>query len=164
MKPNQHSALIPSDPREAGSDFHRLLLRMADSGPLVDRERAYLPWLTPARKFIWNLGVTELEIEKKLHGFAGLPNGVCDLLAHGGPQALGPIEVKVIRNGSLDSPRHKDLAQLGAYARLAASHRSFDRMWAALLYVEIENKRICMRGFSSARGLIETSVALIRAA
>lgn len=163
VKPNQHFSLIPEFPLRAGQEFHQVMLRMADNGPLVDQERAYIPFINGMRKLIFELGVDFIEFEKSLNSAYRLPGGICDMKVRGGPQKSGIIEVKVRRGDSTKSPVASNWTQLGAYTRLAAGKGSFDRIWAALVLVEIENKRVRLIGYSSARPLIETSVMALAA-
>jgi hypothetical protein len=159
-----YSHLISNDPRTAGSELHALLGRMSDHGPLCDIEKAYLPWVGALRAMLRGMGVLQMENEVALSPVGCVPNGVCDLLVHGGPQPRGAIEVKLLMRGTLDQPRGRNLAQVGSYARLIARHRSFDTIWAAVAYVEIEARQVQLFGFSNSRQLVTQTLELLRAA
>jgi hypothetical protein len=156
--------LLAKDPLTAGNDFASLLLRMGDSYPLSNHEKAYLPWLSALRTMVWNLGAWEIQIERPLAPIGCVPRGVCDLFVQGGPQRRGVVEVKVLAHGACNKPRGRDLMQVGAYARLASGQGSFDKVWAAVAYVELENCRVHLFGVKSARMLVTETMNLIRAA
>lgn len=164
VKAGPHSHLISPDPLTAGNAFASLLQRMGDSGPLADEEKAYLPWMVELRKIVWGLGAWKMEIEAPLHSKGPTPRGICDLLVYGGPQHRGVIEVKVVTRGSVKTPRGRDLSQVGAYARLVAGKGSFDRVFAAVAYVELETPAVRLFGVSSARELVTTTLELFKAA
>ena len=164
VPPGQHSHLLSTDPRTAGNELHALLGRMSDHGPLLDIEKAYLPWVGVLRTMLRDLGVWKMENEVALSPVGCVPNGVCDLLVHGGPQSRGAIEVKLLMNGTLDHPRGRNLAQVGSYARLIARHGSFDTIWAAVAYVEIEARQVQLFGFANSRELVTQTLELLRAA
>ncbi len=163
IRPNAHVRLIPRNPLDAGVAFHRLLLRMGDSKPLSFEEKALLPWLSALRNTIWNLGASEMEIEAALPAFNGVPHGVCDLLVTGGPGRRGVVEVKVVAHGAPLTPRSRDLAQVGAYAQLAARHARFSDTWAAVAYIELAERRMHLIGFRNARQLIFKTADLLAA-
>lgn len=159
--------LISSDPLQAGNDFSALLKRMGDSDPLTPKEKAYLPWMVVLRQMIWALGASEMDIELPLSPCGGVPKGVCDLLVHGGPKSRGVIEVKVISRGEVQTPRGRDLAQLGAYARLVVgrSHDSdFDSVYAGVAYIELESRKVRLYAVSGAQDLVAATIQLLRAA
>jgi len=164
VQPGQHRNLISSAPLTAGNEFHRLLGRMGDDGPLTAKEKAYLPWMKKLRTMVWNLGAWQMDMESALAGVGNVPGGVCDLLIHGGPQRHGIIEVKVIVEGTCEKPRSRDCAQLGAYTRNLAGDRSFDRVWAGLAYIELETGLVRLFVFQNARQLVTQTISLLRAA
>jgi len=164
VKPGRHSHLISTDPLTAGNAFAALLERMGDNAPLSVQEKAYLPWMVALRKLIWDLGAWKMDIEHSLSPVGEVPRGICDLRIHGGPQRRGVIEVKVIARGIVEKPRGRDLSQVGSYARLIAGKSSFDQIFAAVAYVELETKCVRLFGVSSSRRLITTTLELLRAA
>jgi hypothetical protein len=164
VKPGRHAHLISADPLTAGIDFASLLERMGDNKPLSPEEKAYLPWMAALRKMVWDLGAWQMEIESPLGALGSVPQGICDLLVYGGPQRRGVIEVKVLTRGSVKIPRGRDLTQVGAYARLVAGKGSFDRVFAAVAYVELEARVVRLFGVSNARELVTTTLELFKAA
>ena len=164
VPPGEYSHLLSADPRTAGNELHALLGRMNDNGPLLDTEKAYLPWVGVLRTMLRGMGVFQMENEVALSPIGCVPNGVCDLLVHGGPQPRGAIEVKLVMNGTLDHPRGRNLAQVGCYSRLIARHGSFDAIWAAVAYVEIEARQVQLFGFANSRELVTQTLELLRAA
>ncbi len=164
IKPGRHDGLASADPLTAGNAFAALLERMGDNAPLSQEEKAYLPWMVTLRKMVWDLGAWQMDIESPLDALGNVPRGVCDLLVHGGPQRRGVIEVKVVSRGSVLIPRGRDLAQVGAYARLIAGKGSFDRVFAAIAYIELETRLVRLVGFSNARDLVTTTLNLFKAA
>lgn len=156
--------LISSDPLQAGNHFAALLKRMGDSDPLTPTEKAYLPWMLVLRQMIWDLGAWEMEIESPLKACGGIPRGVCDLLVRGGPKKRGVIEVKVISRGEIHVPRGRDLAQVGAYARLVAGHGQFDHVFAGVAYIELESRKVRLYAVSGVNQLVQATVQLLRAA
>ena len=164
VKVGPYSHLISPDPLTAGSDFASLLQRMGDIAPLASEEKAYLPWMVELRKMVWGLGAWKMEIESPLGSKGPIPHGICDLLVYGGPQHRGVIEVKVVTRGSVNIPRGRDLSQVGAYARLVAGNGSFDRVFAAVAYVELETPAVRLFGVSNARELVTTTLELFKAA
>lgn len=164
VNPGKHSKLISTDPLTAGNSFAALLERMGDNAPLSEEEKAYLPWMATLRKMVWDLGAWQMDIESPLGASGNVPRGVCDLLVYGGPQRRGVIEVKVVSRGSVVTPRGRDLAQVGAYARLVAGKGSFDRVFAAIAYVELEARLVRLIGVSNARDLVTSTLNLFKAA
>lgn len=160
----QHADLISTDPLTAGRTFAALLERMCDNAPLSPEEKAYLPWMSTLRTMVWGLGAWEMEIESPLKSVGNVPHGICDVLLYGGPKSRGVIEVKVISRGSVLSPRGRDLVQVGAYARLLAGKGSFDDIFAAVAYVELETRVVRLFGVSNARELVTTTLELFKAA
>lgn len=160
----RHPECLARDPLKAGNTLHHLLARMADKGPLSDIESTHFPWVSSLRRLIWALGAYKMDIDVALSAYGQLPNGTCDLLVHGGPRRQGIVEVKVILKGSQQSPRARDLVQLASYARLHARNGSFDDLWAAVAYLELEARKVRLMTFNSARGIIEPTLALIQAA
>ena len=163
VETNPLEFLIPADPLAVGTAFHRLLTRMQDRNPLSNHEKALLPWLTELRGQLRRIGVRQMNAEADLPAFRGTPNGICDLLVAGGPAPQGVIEVKVITTGSVAAPRDRDLAQLGAYARLVARNRSYKRFWAGVAYVEIRHRRVRLFGYSNVRKLVFDTTDLLAA-
>jgi len=155
--------LVPADPLAAGTAFHRLLTRMQDRNPLSNHEKALLPWLTALRGQLRQLGVRQMDAEAELCPFRETPHGVCDLLVTGGPAPQGVIEVKVVAKGSVASPRDRDLAQLGAYARLVARNRDYKQVWAGVAYVELRHRRVKLYGYSNVRKLVFDTADLLAA-
>lgn len=164
VNPGRHANLISADPLTAGTAFASLLERMGDNYPLSPTEKAYLPWMVALRKMVWGMGAWQMDIEAPLSAIGHVPQGICDLLVHGGPQRRGVIEVKVLTRGSVKTPRGRDLVQVGAYARLLAKHGSFDDVFAAVAYVELEAKAVRLLGVSNARKLVTTTLQLLKAA
>ena len=154
VETNPLEFLVPAEPLDAGNAFHRLLTRMKDQAPLSNHEKALLPWLTALRVQLRQLGVQRMNAEKQLRAFRETPQGVCDLLVTGGPAPQGVIEVKVIASGSIAAPRGRDLAQLGAYARLVARNHSYKKFWAGVAYVELGQQQVKLFGYSSVRKLV----------
>jgi len=163
VEPTPLEFLVPAEPLEAGNAFHHLLTRMKDKAPLSNREKALLPWLTALRVQLRQLGVRQMSAEADLRAFRGTPHGVCDLLVAGGPAPQGVIEVKVVATGSVASPRDRDLAQLGAYARLAARNRNYKQVWAGVAYVELRHRRVRLYGYSNVRKLVFDTTDLLAA-
>lgn len=161
---NQYRHLIARGPVEAGNTFHRLLCRMADHEPLSPGEKAYLPWLNALREMVRSLGGRKMEAEYGLRAVGDVPHGTCDLRVHGGPRKIGVIEVKVLTKGSFECPRGRDYAQVASYAWLLAGAGSFDRIWAAVAYVELGCSQVRLVGFKNSRQLISKTLALLRAA
>lgn len=164
VKSGLHADLISGDPLTAGNAFAALLERMGDNGPLTPEEKAYLPWMNALRRMVWDLGAWQMDIEAPLVASGGVPHGICDLMVYGGPQRRGVIEVKVLTRGSVKTPRGRDLAQVGAYARLIAGKGSFDRVFAAVAYIELETRVVRLFGVSNARELVMTTLELFKAA
>ena len=146
--------LVPTEPLDAGNAFHHLLTRMMDQAPLSNHEKALLPWLTALRVQLRQLGVRQMNAEKQLRAFRETPQGICDLLVTGGPAPQGVVEVKVITSGTVTAPRPRDLAQLGAYARLVARNRSYKSFWAGVAYVELGQQQVKLFGYSNVRKLV----------
>lgn len=164
VKPSRHTDLISTDPLTAGTEFASLLGRMGDNDTLSPKEKAYLPWMNALRGMVWDLGAWQMDIESPLVASGVVPHGICDLLVYGGPQRRGVVEVKVLTRGSVKTPRGRDLAQVGAYARLVAGKGSFDRVFAAVAYVELETRVVRLFGVSNARELVTTTLELFKAA
>lgn len=164
VRPGTNSHLLSIDPLTAGNAFASLLERMGDNDPLSPEEKAYLPWMVTLRRMVWDMGAWQMDIESPLGGMGNVPRGVCDLLVYGGPQPRGVVEVKVVTRGSVEIPRGRDLAQVGAYARLIAGKGSFDQVFAAVAYIELEACVVRLLGVSSARKLVTTTLELFRAA
>lgn len=55
------------------------------------------------------------------------------------------------------------LAQLGSYVSLADRRRGGASMWAVLVFAEIQNRMVKIRGYSSAEELVERTLPLIAA-
>ena len=163
VRPNTSSRFLPSNPWRAGVSFHHLLERWTDDVRLTREEQALLPWIKACRSLLTELGVGHVQTEASLAAFRDMPHGVCDILTKGGPARLGVIEAKVVTTGSVEHPRERDLAQLGAYCHLAARHRDYDQVWAAMVYVELQQRRVRLFGFESARSLIFKTTALLAA-
>ena len=164
VKPGRYTHLISAEPLTAGTAFASFLERMGDNDPLAPEEKAYLPWMVALRKMVWDLGAWQMDIESILDARGNVPRGVCDLLIYGGPQHRGVVEVKVITRGSVEKARGRDLAQVGAYARLIAGKGSFDRVFAGVAYIELETRVVRLIGVSNARQLVTTTLGLLRAA
>jgi len=160
---NQH--LMATRPLVAGIQFHNALelLFDFDSEP-TQAERAYLGWVSALRRAITALGVEEITTNAELAGHGKPYHGVSDITAVGGPAAHGVIEAKVILHGSQMEVRAKDAAQLAAYSQLLAGRGSYDDVWAALAYVEIESRLVRLMVWDSARPLIECAAPLLRSA
>lgn len=160
---NQH--LMATQPLVAGIQFHNALelLFDFDSEP-TQAERAYLGWVSALRRAITALGVEEITTNAELAGHGKPYHGVSDITAVGGPAAHGVIEAKVILHGSQMEVRAKDAAQLAAYSQLLAGRGSYDDVWAALAYVEIESRLVRLLVWNSARPLIECAAPLLRSA
>lgn len=162
VQPNRFANLIASDPLEAGADFAQLTLRMADYGALSEKEKAYLPWLSVARRALVELGVRRMDIEAKLGRKSGPLHGVCDLLMSGGPKRVGVAELKLIRYGELsDVLPERALLQLGSYVSLADRRGDGRAVWAVLVFVEIKHRMVKLRGFRSAEGLLSRTLPLL---
>lgn len=164
VRPNRHVELIDRNPLQAGIDFSELALRMCDNGPLSAKEKAYLPWLSVARRALDDMGVWRMDIEATLGNKSDPLHGVCDLLMAGGPKKRGIGETKLIRYGQLgDTLPGRALAQLGSYISLADRRRGGAAMWAVLVFAEIQNRMVKIRGYSSAEELVERTLPLIAA-
>ena len=85
------------------------------------------------------------------------------MLVTGGPAPSGILEVKVIANSSVIHPRERDLAQLGAYAHLAARNRDYRNFWAGLAYIELRQKQVHLFGFKNVRRLVFSTTDLLAA-
>jgi hypothetical protein len=162
--PNKYQYLISDDPLTVGTEFHSLLERMADRARLSPKEKAYLPWMSALRTIVWDLGAYQMDMDYELKSQGVQYHGECDLRVHGGPQKFGVIEVKTITTGNIFSPRGRDLAQVSAYSRLIAGRSSYDSVWAAVAYIELQNLRVNFFGYTNSRALIKTADELFRAA
>jgi len=164
VRPNCYVGLIDRDPLQAGIDFANLALRMGDNDPLSKKEKAYLPWLSVARRALDDMGVRQMDIEATLGNKSDPLHGVCDLLMAGGPQRRGVGETKLIRYGQLgETLPGRALAQLGSYVSLADRRRGGATAWAVLVFAEIQNRMVKIRGYSSAEELVERTLPLIAA-
>lgn len=164
VRPNRYAGLIDRDPLQAGIDFANLALRMGDNDPLSAKEKAYLPWLSVARRALDDMGVWQMDIEATLGNKSGPLHGVCDMLMAGGPQKRGVGETKLIRYGQLgETLPGRALAQLGSYVSLADRRRGGASAWAVLVFAEIQNRTVKIRGYSSAEELVERTLPLIAA-
>ena len=164
VPPGQYRHLVSSDPLTAGNELHALLGRMNDHNALSPTEKAYLPWIDAFRTAVRGLGVSKMDAEFALSSVGRVPGGVCDLLVRGGPQKRGVVEVKVLLHGTQEQPRGRDLAQLGSYARLIAGGGSFDHVWGAVAYIELDSHLVRIYGFKNARKLVTQTLELLRAA
>lgn len=154
------NALANEDPYFAGCRFHALLRRISDRDPLSKDEKAMLPWLNALRAELSAFGVRSLTPEVRLACADGIPGGVCDLVAAGGPESNGVIEVKVT-NTLPDRGAHEHLLQLGGYAELFAHVLGSGDVWAALAYVSFREAGVRIFTFrdtallrSRSRGLL----------
>lgn len=164
VRPNRYAGLIDRDPLQAGIDFSNLALRMGDNDPLSAKEKAYLLWLSVARRALDDMGVWQMDIEATLGNKSGPLHGVCDLLMAGGPRRRGIGETKLIRYGQLgETLPGRALAQLGSYVALADRRRGGASAWAVLVFAEIQNRMVKIRGYSSAKELVERTLPLIAA-
>ena len=164
VEPPAGRSLISTDPLTAGTEYHQLLERMRDNGPLSEREKAYYPWLRTMRQLLRRLGVRHMEAAKRLSAYRSTPRGECDLMVWGGPQNRGIVEVKVISRGHVETCRGRDLFQLATYARLAAKAGSYDAIWAAVAYIELAANEVHLAAYKTSRALIETTRELLQAA
>lgn len=153
---------IPSGtPFDLGCEFHGLLYRISDRKPLTARERKLLPWLVTCRDALRENGAGYLEPEVEMEAGRNLPKGRCDLIAHGGPAELGVIEVKVV-NTLPDEPSDAHLLQMSGYAVLAEEVYAKRRIWAALAYVSLRERRVrlfCHKGTRRLRGISRHLIA-----
>ncbi len=144
-----------------GCEFHDLLYRISDRETLDARERMLLPWLATVRNALRERGAGRLEPEVELEGCDHLPNGRCDLIAHGGLAELGVIEVKVV--GSLpDEPADAHLLQVAGYAVLAEDVYDEHRIWAAVAYVSLRERQVRLfvhKGTGRLRGIARPLLA-----
>jgi hypothetical protein len=161
VPPGPNSHLISRDPLTAGTELHALLGRIADNDPLSPKEKAYLPFMATLRTMVRDVGAAHMDSETDLPAAGTIPGGACDLLVRGGPQRRGVVEVKVLMHGTQKAPRGRDLAQVGAYARLIARRGSFDHVWAAVAYVELETGLVRFYGFTNSRQLVMRTLQLV---
>jgi len=160
---NQH--LLASNSLEAGIQFHRALDLLFDfSAQPSEGQRAYLGWISALRRAIVALGAEEIITNADLAIPGKSYHGTSDIILHGGPAARGVVECKVILKGDQTEARPKDTMQLAAYCQLLAGRGSYDDIWAALAYVEIETRLVRLLVWDSARPLIECAAPLLRAA
>lgn len=160
---NQH--LMAKEPLKAGIQFHRTLDLLFDfAAQPTEEQRAYLGWVSALRRAIAALGADEITTNADLAIPGKSYRGTSDIVLQGGPAALGVIECKVILAGEQKEARAKDAMQLAAYSQLLAGRGSYDDVWAALAYVEIESRLVRMMLWESARPLIERASPLLRAA
>lgn len=148
-------------PFDLGCEFHDLLYRIADRKALSARERKFLPWLVTCRDALRENGAGYLEPEVEMEAGRNLPKGRCDLIAHGGPAELGVIEVKVV-NTLPDEPSDAHLLQMSGYAVLAEEVYAKRRIWAALAYVSLRERRVrlfCHKGTRRLRGISRHLIA-----
>lgn len=165
VRPNKFVGLVDRNPLRAGIAFSELTMRMADNGPLSPEEMAYLPWLSVARRALEDLGVWRMDIEVPLGSASDSMHGACDLLLFGGPRRRGIGEFKLIRYGKLEEelpPRA--LAQLGAYVALADRKGDGSSTWGILVFAEIEQRMVKLRGVRSAKALVSRTLPLLELA
>ncbi|WP_221028909.1 hypothetical protein [Actomonas aquatica] len=143
IKPNANIRLIAKDCRTAGQDLHGLLKRMADDRSLEPHESAYFGWISKTRSLLRKLGVGEIQMNVPLAGswMGTALTGACDLLVHGGPKAIGVVEIKTILRGEQTHPRSRDLVQLASYTSLAEQEFGVSA-WASLAYCHFETRTV----------------------
>jgi len=160
---NQH--LLATTPLDAGVQFHGALGLLFDfDAQPTQTQRAYLGWVSALRRGLTALGVEQITTNANVADRGKPYHGVSDILAIGGPAARGVVECKVILKGDQTEARPKDTMQLAAYSQLLAGRGSYDDIWAALAYVEIETRLVRLLVWDSARPLILCAAPLLRAA
>lgn len=119
-----------------GCRLHSLFERIADHGPLSRREKALLPWMTSLRNELRSIGVRFIEPEVAISDDTGFPSGRCDLLVHGGPAAMGVIEIKVT---DASEPSAASILQLGGYLSLVDGlrERGARDPWGAIAHASM---------------------------
>ncbi len=118
-----------------------------------------------ARRALDEMGVWRMDIEASVGDESGPMHGNCDLMLFGGPKRRGIAELKLIRYGQLDEALPgRALAQLGSYVSLVDRRGDGSATWAVLVFAEIQNRMVKIRGFSSAEALIKRTLPLIAAA
>ena len=160
---NQH--LLATAPLNAGIEFHNALGLLFDfETKPTPKERAYLGWVSALRRAIVALGAEEITTNADLSLSGKSYHGTGDIVLRGGPAARGVLECKVILDGEQNEARAKDAMQLAAYCQLLAGRGSYDEVWGALAYVEIESRLVRLMVWDSARPLIECAAPLLRSA
>lgn len=131
--------------------FHGALRGSVESGKV---DRRFGPMVAATMSALFRVGAKSFEAEVPLPGIGSLPSGKCDLRVIGGPRFMGVVEVKCILGPLPVSPRGKDLAQLGAYARMTAGHGRFSQIWAGACYVSLSDQDVKLFVYRSSRRLV----------
>lgn len=148
------------DPYWAGCNLP--LRRLNDAVSLSAKERLLWPYVASLRTGLEKLGTSIIRAERELGQRYEL-HGACDLLVGGGLRRRGVVEVKVT-NHSPDSPRPRDLTQLGGYLHLAAKSHEYDKWWGCVAYVSLNQSTVTLFAFRDVHALIARSHNLLTAA
>jgi hypothetical protein len=153
VRPSRYQHLVSTDPFQAGVELHELLPCLGTHQAFSPKDKGYFPYLAALRGYLHRLGVNSLVPEQRLASVAPVGHGRCDLLVHGGFASKGVVEIKVVH----DLPARPDglnLTQTGLYARLVAGWGDYDRVWAAVAYVDLRRHVIKVMSSRNASRLI----------
>lgn len=138
------------------------LPRLNDGASLLPKERLLWPYVAALRTGLEKLGTSVIRAEREL-GQCDELHGACDLLVWGGLRRWGVVEVKVTKHAP-DSPRPRDLTQLGGYLDLAAKRHEYNKWWGCVAYVSLSESTVTLFAFRDVHALIARSHDLLTAA